>query len=308
MRMTVLGDPSGKAGNLSNQGAERDGVVTLPLYYTHHGPIVKFDRKRHRAYSVKLPNFEGVNYSTNLYGFMTAKNLEEFKAVVGKQRMPKWNLLYSGAQNIYWIHNGTVAKRAEGFDWRKPVPGWLKETEWGPFLPLEVYPQVLNPASGFLQNCNTPHWVVTKNSGLRPLEPASYYLQSLPKADAGEEALNTRGERLFQVLGESRKFTLDDIKELALDTYVLPADVIVPLLIMLWQRLNPKRTRASKGRRASEGVGSAFFAGFVAYTVLHFWGKAYQELFPGRFSRFVSQEESGSICNRPRNASGPLQP
>jgi len=28
----------------------------------------------------------------------------------------------------------------------------------------------------------------------------------------------------------------------------------------------------------------------VAYTVLHFWGKAYQELFPGRFSRFVSQE------------------
>ena len=119
--------------------------VTLPLYYTHHGPIVKFDRKRHRAYSVKLPNFEGVNYSTNLYGFMTAKNLEEFKGVVGKQRMPKWNLLYSDAQNIYWIHNGTVAKRAEGFDWRKPVPGWLKETEWGPFCRSRCIPRFSTP-------------------------------------------------------------------------------------------------------------------------------------------------------------------
>lgn len=113
------------------KGPQEMESVTLPLYYTHHGPIVKFDRKRQRAYSVKLPNFEGVNYSTNLYGFMTAKNLEEFKGVVGKQRMPKWNLLYSDARNIYWIHNGTVAKRAEGFDWRKPVPGWLKATAWG---------------------------------------------------------------------------------------------------------------------------------------------------------------------------------
>ncbi len=43
--------------------------VTLPLYYTHHGPVVKFDKKRHRAFSVKLPNFDGVNYSTNMYLF-----------------------------------------------------------------------------------------------------------------------------------------------------------------------------------------------------------------------------------------------
>jgi acyl-homoserine-lactone acylase len=265
--------------------------VTLPLYYTHHGPIVKFDRKRHRAYSVKLPNFEGVNYSSNLYGFMTAKNLEEFKGVVGKQRMPKWNLLYSDARNIYWIHNGTVAKRTEGFDWRKPVPGWLKETEWGSFLPLEVYPQILNPASGFLQNCNTPHWVVTKNSGLRPLEPTPYYLQSLPKADAGEEALNTRGERLFQVLGENRTFTLEDIKALAVDTYVLPADVIVPLLINAVAGAEPKPDpRLEKAVELLKTWDRRSSRESVAYTVLHFWGKAYQELFPGRFSRFVSQE------------------
>ena len=41
--------------------------VTLPLYYTHHGPVVKSDRERHRAWSVKLPNSDGVNYSLGLY-------------------------------------------------------------------------------------------------------------------------------------------------------------------------------------------------------------------------------------------------
>ena len=51
------------------QGLE---TLTLPCYYTHHGPIVKFDKEKHRAYAVKLPNYDGVNYSTNLYRFMKA--------------------------------------------------------------------------------------------------------------------------------------------------------------------------------------------------------------------------------------------
>src|SRR5690348_6533238 len=52
-------------------------AVTLPLYYTHHGPVVKFDKQRNRAYAVRLPNFDGVNYSTGMYGLMKVKNLTE---------------------------------------------------------------------------------------------------------------------------------------------------------------------------------------------------------------------------------------
>ena len=193
-------------------------TVTLPLYYTHHGPVVKFDKEKHRAWSVRLPNFDGVNYTLGLYGIMRARNLEEFKAAVAKQLMPRWNLLYSDSTEIYWVHNGNVAQRDPKFDWLKPVPGWTKETEWGPFFPFAAYPQVHNPASGFLQNCNNPYWVATRNSGLKPLEPAPYYLSYAVKVDAGEEALNTRGERIFQVLTQSKTFTLDEMMDLAFDT------------------------------------------------------------------------------------------
>ncbi len=262
--------------------------VTLPLYYTHHGPIVHFDHEKNRAYSVKLPNYEGVNYSTGMYGLMKSRNLTEFKAAVARQLMPRWNLLYSDAENIFWVHNGNVARRAEGYDWSKPVPGWIKETEWGPYLPFEVYPQLMNPPSGFLQNCNNPPWVATTNSGLNPLAPAPYYLYKTPRADAGEEALNTRGERLFQVLGQNKKFTLADMKELAFDTTVMPADVIVPLLDRAYAAQPSHDARVTRALELVKAWDRRSAEDSVAYTYVYYWGRAYQELVSeSKFSRFI---------------------
>ncbi|HZT32337.1 MAG TPA: penicillin acylase family protein [Bryobacteraceae bacterium] len=278
------------------KGPKGADSLTLPLYYTHHGPVVSFDRERHRAYAVKLPNFDGVNYATGLYRIMKARNLAEFKSALAQQLMPRWNLLYSDSGNIYWVHNGNVARRASGYDWSKPVPGWTRDTEWGPFLPFEVYPQVLNPASGFLQNCNNPPWVVTRNSGLNPLDPAPYYLQRTPRADAGEEALNTRGERLFQILTQSRKFTLADMQDLAFDTYIVPSAVIVPLLEHAWERdggKHPKLAHAIDLIRAWDRRSSQQS---VAYTYIYFWGKAYRDLFSEKqFARFLSYERGQKV-------------
>jgi len=262
--------------------------VTLPLYYTHHGPIVHFDPEKNRAYSVRLPNYDGVNYSTGMYGLMKSRNLGEFKAALARQLMPRWNLLYSDAENIFWVHNGNVARRAEGYDWSKPVPGWTKDTEWGPYFPSELYPQLLNPPSGFLQNCNNPPWVATKNSGLNPLAPAPYYLRTTPKPDAGEEALNTRGERLFQVLGQDKKFTLDDMKELAFDTTVMPADVIVPLLEHAYTAKPSSDARVTRALDLVKAWDRRSAEDSVAYTYVYYWGREYQELFSEpKFSRFV---------------------
>jgi acyl-homoserine-lactone acylase len=266
-------------------------TLTLPCYYTHHGPIVKFDKEKHLAYAVKLPNYEGVNYSTNLYRFMKAHDLEEFKAVVAMHLMPRWNLLYTDRKNLYWVHNADVAQRAAGYDWRKPVPGWTKATEWGPYFPLEEYPQLLNPPAGFIQNCNNPPWLSTANSGLDPMEPAPYYLISVQKPEISQEDLNARGERLLKVLAQAKKFSLEDMKALAYDTYVVPADVIVPLLAKAWQQKSREFADA-KMQRAVEilkawdrrsGTDS------VAQTYLWFWGQAYRDLFSReKFGRFLS--------------------
>jgi acyl-homoserine-lactone acylase len=265
-------------------------TVTLPCYYTHHGPIVKYDPEKNHAYSVRLPNFEGVNYATGLYGILKAGDLEEFKAALARQLIPRWNFLYTDRGNIYWVHNGNVARRNPDFDWSKPVPGWKKETEWNGNLPFEVYPQVLNPPSGFLQNCNNPPWVCTRNSGLKPLQPEPYYLHAKPRADAGEEALNARGERLFEVLGGDKKFSLEDMFPLGFDTYIMATDVIVPLLVNA-ARANTSSPAVAHAIEAIAAWDRSSSKDSIAYTYIHFWALAYREIFSEQaFTRFTAYE------------------
>lgn len=264
--------------------------ITLPCYYTHHGPIVQIDRERHRAYSVKLPNFEGVNYSTGLYRIMKSQHLEEFKGVFAAHLIPRWNFLYTDKNTLYWLDNAVVAERAPGYDWRKPVPGWTKATDWGPYFPLEKMPQLLNPASGFIQNCNNPPWFSTVDSGLNPMQPAAYFQMEKPQPDDGEKNLNPRGERLLKLLSEKRTFTLDEVKEMAFDTYVVPADVIVPLLVAACTRGKNLFTdhRMEHAIEVTRAWNRFSAQDSIAQTYLYFWGRAYQDLFSHeKFSRFI---------------------
>jgi len=102
-----------------------------------------------------------------------------------------------------------------------------------------------------------------------------------------------RGERVFQVLSGNTKFSFKDMQSLAIDTYVLSADVIIPLLdraytggFSFWPlRQDPRVARAldvlhSWDRRSE--VNS------VAFTYLYFWGMAYKDLYSSEsFGRFT---------------------
>jgi acyl-homoserine lactone acylase PvdQ len=272
------------------RGSKGLETITLPCYYTHHGPIVKYDPEKNHAFSVRLPNFDGVNYATGLYSIMKSGSLVEFKAALARQLIPRWNFLYTDPSTIYWVHNGNVARRNPSFNWTKPVPGWIKDTEWGKNFPFDAYPQMTNPTSGFLQNCNNPPWVCTLKSGLRPLDPAPYYLHATPTANAGEEALNSRGERLFDVLGAHRKFSLEDMFHLAFDTHIMASDVMIPLLVHAAEKkqLSPEVAQAINTIAAWDGASSQ---SSIAYTYIHFWALAYREMFSEEsFTRFTSYE------------------
>lgn len=277
----------------------RDGaemrIEVRKLYYTHHGPVVKFDEKRRRAYSLKLPNFDGVNYSTGLYHIMKSRDLASFRAALAEQLIPRWNFLYTDALNIYWVHNALVARRDGRFDKSHPMPGWTSETEWGPYLPFSANPQITNPRSGFLQNCNNPPWVVTQGSGLRPLDPTPYYLSDPVQASSGEEALNPRGERLFSILSRPQGgFTVDEFAALNFDTYVLAADVFVPLLLEAASRRQPiEDARVSHAIDLLRGWDRRSSESSAAYTYVHYFAEFYKKLpWPFSFDRFSRPQRS----------------
>lgn len=292
-------------GNWRNMRVEeasfriRDGVgfrvEKTKLYYTHHGPIVKFDRKNRRAYSLKVPNADGVNYSTGLYHLMKSHDLASFQAALAEQLIPRWNFLYTDASNLYWVHNGLVARRAAWTDKRFPLPGWTSATEWGPYLPFSANPQSTNPPSGFLQNCNNPPWVATRHPGRRLSEPVPYYLSGDVQSSIGEGALNPRGERLFAILTRPRGgFTVDEFTKLSYDTYVVAADVFVPLLLEAAARRQPiQDARLAHAIELIRGWDRRSNADSIAYTYVHYLAQAYDALpWPASFDRFSSYDRS----------------
>jgi acyl-homoserine lactone acylase PvdQ len=152
---------------------------------------------------------------------------------------------------------------------------------------------MLNPKAGFLQDCNNPPWVCTRNSGLKPLDPEPYFLKNPPRRNAGEEVLNTRGERLFRVLAQDKKFTLEETIQLGFDTYILPAEVMIPLLLngLAGNQSEFKDPRVSRAVEVLRGWDLCSRADSCASTYLYFWGKCYKALYSNaKFDRFVAYD------------------
>ncbi|HLH04848.1 MAG TPA: penicillin acylase family protein [Bryobacteraceae bacterium] len=269
------------------------GSTTLPLYYTQHGPIVSFDPVHHRAFSIKLPNFEGVNYSKGLYDLMKAGNVAAFRAALAEQLIPRWNYICIDKKHIYYVHNAIVARRDPGYNWLKPVPGWTSRTEWKGYLPFSANPQILDPPSGFLQNANTAPWVSTRDSGINPQQPTSYYYSYPVDSHSGEESLNERGERLFGVLTRAgERFSIGQMKSLAFDTYILAADLVLPLLQKACSR-HPDDREAAKAANTLLAWNRRAEKDSVGFTYFFYWAKAYQELYGAAFGRFNAYNRDG---------------
>ena len=261
-------------------------IVVLPMYYTRHGPVVRIDPRRHKAYAAKVPQYEGVNYSSGMYSLMKAADVEGFKDALAKQLIPRWNFLCTDRRDMYWVHNAVVPRRNPDYNWRKPVPGWLRDTEWSGYLPFSANPQLRNPASGFIQNSNNPPWLSTRGSRIGAQDPTTYYLLG-PVVDVGtEQQLNRRGERLFGVLTRPKeRFTLDQMIRLAFDTYILPADTIVPLLVNAAAR-HPEESELQAVVEQLRRWNRRALKDSVAYTYVFFWQRAYRSLFPDLAARF----------------------
>ncbi len=187
-------------------------AVVRTLERSHHGPILL--REGNKAFALACPYLDQIDVVTESYRAMTARNLAEFDAALAMCQLMEQNVMYADVEgNIRYVSTGRVPIRPPGFDYSRPVPGNTSRSEWLGIHPMNDLVQVLNPACGYLQNCNVSPDAMA--NGLQ-LDPSAYphYIYN-----HGSHVSNSRGRRAVELLEAHPKLTVADAMAIAMDIH-----------------------------------------------------------------------------------------
>lgn len=180
---------------------------------THHGPVVAMQDDQH-GLSVRIARLLGTSRLRQGLGMAKARNLQEWRAALSLGLLPMFNTMYADrGGNIYYVYNGAVPVRDTAFDWTRPVDGSDPRTEWKGFHPLDELPQILNPSTGYLQNCNTSPFTTSDDDNPFVGDFPHYMVED--KFDHKRRAMISR-----KLLREAENVTFEDWQRLVFDTTI----------------------------------------------------------------------------------------
>ncbi len=231
---------------------------------THHGPVVA--RREGQWLAVRMAKLDQPGWLAQWYAMSRSRSLEEFLAAVEPLNMLFGNYTYADrAGNILYVYNAAVPRRDEAFDWTEPVDGADPRTEWQGFHPMSELPQLLNPATGWLQNCNSSPFLSTSTGNPRREDFPSYM------ANENDTARAASARRL---LTSRATFEFDEWGRLSYDTYLQAADALLPALFAAWEQAEEPPARLREPIEVMQRWNRRAALESVATTLFILWGEA----------------------------------
>lgn len=178
---------------------------------THHGPIVAKEDETHYL-TVRIAQlFEGSRLRQAIK-MTRAKNFTDWRAGMQGLDLQMFNTIYADRDgNIFYVYNGAIPRRDPAFDWTKPVDGSDPRTEWKGLHGFEDLPQIMNPPSGYVQNCNATPFLATDDANPAPGD--------FPKYMVEEQTEDKRRSQISRhLLRKLHGATFDDWQKLGFDT------------------------------------------------------------------------------------------
>lgn len=201
---------------------------TITTYYTHHGPVMA--RRNGNWISVKANN-RSVKGIIQSWERTKARDYGEFKKTMELLANTSNNTVYADDKgNIAYWHGNFMPRRDPEYNWSKPVDGSTPLTEWKGLHTLDELIQVKNPATGWIQNCNSTPFTVSGSSSPKKENFPAYM------APMGE---NFRGVNATRILDANTAYTIDKTIASGYDTHLAAFDVLIPALVKAYEYQSP---------------------------------------------------------------------
>ena len=218
----------------NSDGTMREEPLTVRR--TVHGPVVA-DRDG-TTVAMKVAALDRPRLFEQFWNMGLAHNLTEWQAAMRMQQLPLFNTAYADRDgHIMYLYNSTVPVHATGDYryWAGVVPGDRSDLISSAIHPYEDVPKVIDPPSGFLQNCNDMPWTSAFPMLLDPAKFAPGF--------AAASGITPRSQRSIRLLSQPAKMTFADVKAGKLSTHVETADQFVDDLVATGRRLGTDRAK-----------------------------------------------------------------
>jgi len=193
-------------------------------YYTSHGPVIR--ESDGRWVSIRLMQ-EHVKALMQSYSRTKARTYKEYRATMELKANSSNNTVFADADgDIAYFHGNYIPKRDTSFDWTKPVDGSNPATEYKGLLTIDETPHLLNPASGWIYNCNDWPWSAAGESSPKKEDFPAY-------VESGNAS--ARGRHAVMLLEKKKDFTLESLNAAAYDSYLPGFETRIPALVKAWE-------------------------------------------------------------------------
>jgi penicillin amidase/acyl-homoserine-lactone acylase len=182
--------------------------VERETLWSVHGPVVRGPRG---SFALRYAGMGELRHVEQWFRMNKAHSLEAWLAAMRLNAIPMFNCGYADASgHVLYLYNARLPLRATGHDWAGTVAGDTSATLWSEYLPFDRLPRVQDPASGFVQSCNSSPFETTSGPGNpRPED----YDPSL----GIETQMTNRALRALELLGADASITREEFEAFKFD-------------------------------------------------------------------------------------------
>lgn len=191
-------------------------------YRTIFGPV--FESKSGKKYVIKFQGMDDPRVVEQWYKMNKAQNFDEWKSAMKMMAIPSFNTGYADKYgNIFYVYNAKFPNREPGYNWSELILGNTKEVMWNGSISFEELPQLFNPQSGFIQNCNsTPFKTTIGNDNPKK--------SHFPKSYGIETIMTNRAIRSLELFGNDSLISTDEIINYKYDLKYSPQSNIAGII------------------------------------------------------------------------------